>query len=1044
MISKLYRIFTLVLILLQPLASQAQWETVPGYGWGNMIQLETAAQGRLFTLFQGGGLYRSDNHGLNWQLLRPAGTAPFNVQSFAITASGTLAALASGSVWYSNDMGESWNVAKSGFGGDGTVRTMAAAGDSVFVARYGLLFRISLESGQLTQVYSIEPDYKMYLFADGNELWVAPLQGNIRMTADHGQNWVHYPPDFTSQDICFRGDTVWGVPHSVPNNRVHFVVKGNTTEVFNRPLPIADTYAAMSAAGNTVFMVYPNRIYRYLPAGASWEVFLDSPNAQTHEVKISDGFQYISTGSGLLRRVPGDDVWNLCNTGIGSGSPSQFQHFDRYLFAYSTYYNGILPPTPGIWITPYEITTASIGKGPDGLYGCDNNSRLWYSEGNLHEWAHIGTAPNGIASRIFTVSDTLFAVGSGKEIFRSTDLGQQWDITGYVPVAQNSLFKRLLIADSMMYVCDDNMKFYRLNPASGQMEQRGTIPGDFVQDATPFDALPPAIFIRSNKLYYSPNEGQTWIAWPELDDQGQALLFQDFVASEAGFFGLDKFPAQIYYAAEPGDPFVRLAFPPMDTLVQPNSNAVNAIEYVDGYLYAAQKNGNLYRRQLDKLALNAYSGRIWRDDNINGQWDTTEAPVAALVTQRGDFRFGITDQTGRYTIFDDLDPDTLRAYIPWPGWTLHPPFRVAAPPGDTLDFRLVPPFFRNYCVDMSLYNPLRPGFPTNLNLTWQNLGAADSATLRFVFPGNLAQVLAASPAPDAVAGDTLIWLLNGIAPAESGSVSLQMKTDPGTPIGTIISLMAEILPMVGDEQPENNRRILGTAVVGSFDPNDKQAEPMPYTTLDLAARTPISYTIRFQNTGNYPASSVVIRDTIAGNLDLRSLQVMAASHPYRLSIVNGRVLEFHFNPIDLPDSTSNEPASHGFVKYNILPDVSVQAGNALYNTAYIYFDFNTPVQTNTVETMVVPATGTQHIAGPASLRISPNPASDRILVELPGDAPAEGSQQLYLFDGNGRAVRTVPANHRSVWLSVAGLPQGMYTLQWRVGAKLYVGKLLRL
>lgn len=91
---------------------------------------------------------------------------------------------------------------------------------------------------------------------------------------------------------------------------------------------------------------------------------------------------------------------------------------------------------------------------------------------------------------------------------------------------------------------------------------------------------------------------------------------------------------------------------------------------------------------------------------------------------------------------------------------------------------------------------------------------------------------------------------------------------------------------------------------------------------------------------------------IAENLDLASLQIMAASHPYRLSLLNDRILEFTFDPIILPDSISNEPASHGFIKYSIVPNAAIPIGARAYNTAYIYFDFNTPVQTNTVETTI--------------------------------------------------------------------------------------------
>ncbi|MCC6282259.1 MAG: T9SS type A sorting domain-containing protein [Saprospiraceae bacterium] len=1037
---KIQILLILIFGFLHPGESYAQWEAVPGYGQGNLTQLETAGPGQLFALFQGGGLFRSDNYGLSWSRLQLPNSATLTVESFALTPTYTLFVVANAGIWRSDNGGNSWDPVVPGFSGDGTERTIAVAGDSLFVARYGKLYRADLNSGQLNEVYSIEPDYKMRLFSDDSELWIAPLQGNIRMTADQGETWINYPPDFYGNDICFKGDTVWSVPNTVPNQIVHFIVKGNLSNVYSRTLPVANSTPTITSTSTDLFLVYPDFIYRYLSSTASWETSGQTPNGQALGMKFLDGFQYLNTGAGLMRKAPGSD-WNLCNTGIPSGNPIGFQHFENHLFAYGTYANGILPTTTPYWVTPHQLPAALIGKGPGGFYACHNTGRLWFTPNNLQEWTDIGPAPTEIAYRTFAVHDTLFAISGDRKIFRSPAPGQDWQLTGVVPVEQSGFYKKLLILDSMLYAYDTNMKFFRLNSKIGQMLQTGTVPGSFNQDFPAFDALPPAIFLRSNNLYYSPNEGQTWTLWPETDIAGQSLLFKDFVASEAGFYGLNQFPAQIYFAEEPGDPFVRLAFPPMDTLSQPNLNAVVAIEYVNGYLYAVQSSGAIFRRKVDKQALHAYSGHIWRDNNSNGLMDSSDGPVKGLTVQRGGFRFAITDDSGKFTLYDDLDVDTLKTRSPWPGWTVHPSYRIDTLPSDTLDFRLTPPFFRNYCIDMGLFNLLRPGFPTKLYLNWQNLGAADNATIRFVYPGNDVELLSVSPAPDMMVNDTLVWELANILPAQEGSIIIQLKTNTSTPIGTPIAFLAEVLPVIGDEKPANNRSLLSTAVVGSFDPNDKQVEPANYTITDLHAATPLEYTIRFQNTGNYPASFVVIRDTIAENLDLASLQIMAASHPYRLSLLNDRILEFTFDPIILPDSISNEPASHGFIKYSIVPNAAIPIGARAYNTAYIYFDFNTPVQTNTVETTISTASNVNTPGIFRSLIISPNPASAMVRVELPENMPQEQSA-LSILDISGRLVHSLPVHSNSIWLSLEGIPKGTYIIQWKTRNHLYTGKLL--
>jgi hypothetical protein len=63
------------------------------------------------------------------------------------------------------------------------------------------------------------------------------------------------------------------------------------------------------------------------------------------------------------------------------------------------------------------------------------------------------------------------------------------------------------------------------------------------------------------------------------------------------------------------------------------------------------------------------------------------------------------------------------------------------------------------------------------------------------------------------------------------------------------------------------------------------------------------------------------------------------------------LVNFNFPLIFLPDSTTNEPESPGFVKYAIRTKPNLQLGPVLRNTAYIYFDFNEPIITNTTETL---------------------------------------------------------------------------------------------
>jgi uncharacterized repeat protein (TIGR01451 family) len=109
-----------------------------------------------------------------------------------------------------------------------------------------------------------------------------------------------------------------------------------------------------------------------------------------------------------------------------------------------------------------------------------------------------------------------------------------------------------------------------------------------------------------------------------------------------------------------------------------------------------------------------------------------------------------------------------------------------------------------------------------------------------------------------------------------------------------------------------------------------------------------TYTIHFQNTGNAPAFNIRLRDTLDANLDINSFEVRGYSHPAQISI-NGNILTVRFNNIMLPDSTTDYDGSMGYFQYRLKPLPNLPNGTQIENTAYIYFDYNAPIITNTTQ-----------------------------------------------------------------------------------------------
>jgi hypothetical protein len=178
----------------------------------------------------------------------------------------------------------------------------------------------------------------------------------------------------------------------------------------------------------------------------------------------------------------------------------------------------------------------------------------------------------------------------------------------------------------------------------------------------------------------------------------------------------------------------------------------------------------------------------------------------------------------------------------------------------------------------------------------------------------------------------------------------------------------------------------------------------------------------FQNTGTLPALRVVISDTLSADLQWATMQEIASSHDHTWTIQDG-VLRFVFDNIDLPDSSTDEPGSHGFVKFSMKPASDLMVGESVGNTANIFFDYNEPVTTNEAVFSVEASTGMGAIAM-GGLVIWPNPVSDVLVLS---GAPIGSTVEI--VDVTGRALlRSLIENERTA-IDTKELSAGMYTLR---------------
>lgn len=248
------------------------------------------------------------------------------------------------------------------------------------------------------------------------------------------------------------------------------------------------------------------------------------------------------------------------------------------------------------------------------------------------------------------------------------------------------------------------------------------------------------------------------------------------------------------------------------------------------------------------------------------------------------------------------------------------------------------------------------GFPSQIQLDAGNLGCMPTTGQVKLVLDDFFLFDSASVAPDHIIGDTLFWNFSNLSytstpfsPTIFGTVSTSAA------LGDFLCFDLCITPIAGDLDSSNNIRQYCFPVTNAYDPNDKQVYPQgicqPHYTLK---DNKLTYKIRFQNTGNASAVNVYILDSLDANLDVNTLQIISKSHPMLITeILPNNVLKFRFDNIYLPDSFSNESASHGYVIFEIAPNATIPHQTLVENKVGIYFDYNAAVYTNTVFNTIV-------------------------------------------------------------------------------------------
>ena len=449
---------------------------------------------------------------------------------------------------------------------------------------------------------------------------------------------------------------------------------------------------------------------------------------------------------------------------------------------------------------------------------------------------------------------------------------------------------------------------------------------------------------------------------------------------------------------------------------------------------------------------NLITGKMFFDFNSNTVQDNGEPSVANRIvsdTTTGRFSFSELDGSYNVSVIDAgnflVVPSSQNYYAAVP--SSHAVSFSGTNQLDSLnDFAFQPAGdFNDLSIVLTpLSDVFNPGFDALYSIDYSNVGTTSLAGTVVFYPDSGLTYTSAVPAPAIVTVDSIVWNTDILSPFQTGNILLTMNLNNNTPIGSVVSSSAIILPLAGDADTTNNYSAWDINVAGSYDPNNILVSIADIDIADLITPPYLEYIINFQNTGTDTAINVRISNRIPFELDMSSFELVASSDPVEIYFDQAiNKLEFHFDNIHLPDSNVNEPESHGFVRYRIKPVTTLSAGDSIVNDASIFFDFNAPVKTNKAVTHIVLATAVNEIANSISgLELFPNPASQTITIK-PQQA-ISGEATWLVYDVYGREVyRSETNNEKQLSIDVFKLVEGVYLVSVQTKKKTFTARMVK-
>jgi hypothetical protein len=1020
----------LILILFPFASATAQWSKIKECGYHNITSIRQGGDQTLGLSYDG-QVFASQDQGESWEMIQfPAGLLePVSVAtgcsghqgalyvSFAYDDGGGIAGYF---LLRSLDNGVSWErlpMIKSGF------YDIFAYSSGVFMVQADGVFQVKDTSNTSVKILPSGND-KTKFFLSGNRIWRIYADG-VSYSENEGETWHGATGGVVSMAV--KGDTI--ITADVVFNSISRSIDNGVTWQPIQQYSALNLNIYANEGGFWGYTYDGHRLVHSDDGFATWTTVLQTAT-NIHDIAWHDGALFMATDRGIFRSYNYGSDWIWLYNGI-LPLLDQTNYFVQA--AGTTLMGGLSAFSTDLgntWISDPSITRfISITQKDDVLYGVTYYDGTFKSNGaDLQHWTPLTPEPPG--NGIQVVSGQLVSpTGSG--LYRSPDNGASWEFIPPVDGVNTFVF------------LDDSLYGFKLPSYFYQSTDFGAHWNLNSYDLPNLTNYYPTFRSFGGRLYMlwdygmsvSTDHGHHWVNHQHAFNIPYGPQNQGFVVNALGAFVL--WNNRIWFSPDDGLHWIAI-----------NENLPHArygaIAGIGNNLYTSDYQGNIWRRSDFNFLFNTILGRVFEDDNNNGQFDVQDRSLSniPLATSSGQSAC-LTDPDGGYSLFYGIVPDTLKPELPSGYATIQPPFHLIQA-GDTLqDFAVhLVPNQEDLTISITSNSGFVAGKERTLCIRIANPGTTVTYPVLKLTLNSYLHFSQASVNPTIISGDTLVWKNAFYAyPFDHIDVQVVVTVDPSAQTGSTLKVISAVKDGNGvpDITPSDNVAVLSANVLSAYDPNEKSVYPKHYDADSLAKHVPLDYTIRFQNTGNYTASFVYVLDTLSPLLDFNTFKLISSSHPVQVSARYGKILEFYFYSINLTDTITDEGNSHGFVRYSIEPKQALSPGTKIRNSAYIYFDYNAPVATNTVITQIG-VVGSHEPPGILSnLEIAPNPSNGQIVIRKAEASPS----QLTIFNATGGVILEQKTNGATVELNLTKQPPGCYWVNWLTDdGRRYVGKMV--